>query len=71
MRHARHLRTTHDYQFGKLQLASAGAAESESAMEAIDENVRIEEKSNCRPASILEIKCDIDGAQIEMAGLSI
>jgi len=46
MRHARHLRTTHDYQFGKLQLASAGAAESESAVEAIDENVRIEEKSN-------------------------
>jgi len=29
-----------------LQLASAGAAESESAVEAIDENVRIGEKSN-------------------------
>jgi len=32
-----------------------------------------ESKKNptCRPALILEIKCDIDGAQIEMAGLSI
>jgi len=65
MRHARHLRTTHDYQFGKLQLAAAVASDSESESaveEATDESVRFADNPN-----LSQVKCDIDEAQVKMA----